>query len=187
VGLVAVILLLAACQPQATASSPSASALPSPSSAAVGFPSTCDDIQMRAPNGDEVWLAGIWHGNEDAYWVFTQIGNCVWATATDAYPRPGDPTAAWQIYLRGTVQDDFTIPVEFAYSSLSTTFLGPHWGHAVLSIELAADGSASGMKLRKIGGCNASGGCPTGEGSLQTTEWTQISSELILPPPTPGT
>jgi hypothetical protein len=179
--LLALLFLLAACQPQASSPSPSTLvALPSPS--AAGLSLSCEDIQLQAPNGDEVWLEGIWHGNEDAYWVFTQVGECVWATATDSYPTPNDPDAAWQIYLRGIVKSDLTIPVEFAYSSLGTA-VGPHYGHAVLSIEFAADGSTTGMKLHKIAGCGASDPeCP----SLQTTEWTLVSSELILPPPTPG-
>jgi hypothetical protein len=142
---------------------------------------------MRSPSGDQVDLSGTWLGNEDAYWLFSQVGDCVWATAMDNYITPGGIHEPWQIYLRGTLRTDFTIPVEFAYSNLGR-LLGPHYGHAVLGITFATDGSTDAMTLTKIGGCR--GGevesCPAGEGSLQTTVWTLVSPTVILPPPSPG-
>ena len=186
--LIAVALLLVSCSPPAASPSPSSAGTSAEPSAAVsGFPSTCHDLDLRSPNGDEVDLSGTWLGNEDAYWLFTQVGDCVWATALDNYTTPNNPDAYWQIYLRGTLRSDFTIAVEYAYSSLGT-ILGPHYGHAVLAIAFGADGSTDSMTLTKIVGCGGGEGdtCPAGEGTLQTTEWTLASSTVILPPPSPG-
>ena len=90
----------------------------------------------------------------------------------------------WQIYLRGSLEPDFTVPVEYAYSPLSD-IVESHSGHAVLTIEFGDAGEVA--ALRKTAGCTGGGGdeCPPGEGTLQTTLWTLISPTVILPPPTP--
>lgn len=137
------------------------------------------------PNGDPLDLTGTWRGNDDSYWLFTQLGDCMWATATAQHGIFLGSVTYWQIYIRGTLLPDFTIPVEYAYSPIPDG-TGSHYGHAVLSIEFGeADGA---LTLRKTAGCTAGEGtepCPAGEGTLQTTLWTLVSSRVILPPPTP--
>jgi hypothetical protein len=132
-------------------------------------------------------VSGTWLGNENAYWIFTQVGDCVWATALDKYITQSTRDTFWQIYLRGTVRNDFTIAVEFAYSSLGTIG-GSAFGHAVLGINFGADGGTTTMTLTKLAGCEAAEGarCPPGESPLQTTAWTLVSPTVILPPPSPG-
>ncbi len=139
------------------------------------------------PDGTPIDLTGTWHGNEGSYWTFVQVRECVWATATDRYPAFGSPDGFWQIYLRGSLLSDFTMPVEFAYSPLGDV-VGSHFGHAVLSIDFGAEESGESLTLRKTAGCIGGEGevpCPAGEGNLQTTVWTLVSPTVILPPPTP--
>jgi hypothetical protein len=176
-------MILIGCVPAAPAPSSAGSGSLTPDGSAVPATTTCQDIDLRFPDGGQLELTGTWFGNDGSYWTFSQVGECVWATATDRYLAFGAP-AYWQVFLRGVLRSDFTLPVEFAYSPLSDV-LPSHYGHGVLSIEFGA--SEGSLTLRKTVGC--SGGeedaCPPGEGTLQTTQWTLVSPTVILPPPTP--
>jgi hypothetical protein len=186
----AVVTLTAAlvgCQPPVSSTDPSLASAGAEPTDAGAFPSTCHDFRVLSPNGDEVRLDGTWLGNEGAYWTFTQVGDCVWATATDKYSTPGSLDTYWQIYLRGTIRQDLTLAIEYAYSGIWPVAIAgdSHYGHAVLSVVLAPDGSTGEMTILKVTGCNAAGNppCPSGEGTLQTTEWSLLDTDLILPPP----
>ncbi len=182
----AIAILLAGCGE--TTAAPSATVPGSIAPGPLGPPgtSTCREIDLRLSNGDPLDLTGTWLGDDASYWTFTQLDDCVWATATDQYGPSDGSFTYWQIYLRGTLAHDFTISVEYAYSPYADGASAAHYGHAVLSIEfLDADGA---MTLRKTAGCDAGEGtapCPAGEGTLQTTVWTPVSSRVILPAPTP--
>ena len=145
----------------------------------MGAVDTCPDLDLRSPSGDVVDVSGTWYGNDAAYWSFVQVGTCVWATATDYYVND-----LWlQAYFRGALDSDFTIPGEFAYAGLERAV-----GHATLEVQFDATGRGNAVKLVKVAGCDAgadSAPCPPGEAPLQTTQWTRVSDEIILPPPTP--
>lgn len=180
--------LVAACASPTTRGSPRAET-PAPSATGTGSAalSPCPDVELRTPSGDELDLTGTWLGNEDSYWVLTQVRGCLWGTTTDLYAEPAGRPTYWQIYLRGIVQPDFTVPIEFAYSPLT---VGPDirgYGHATLGIGFDDSLTRVGLTLTKIEGC--SGGedgppCPEGEGTLQTTLWTRVSATITLPQPT---
>ena len=184
---VGLVIAVIGCVPATSAPSSGASGSQPPSGSAAPATSVCQDIDLQLPNGDPLDLTGTWLGNDGSYWPFTQLNDCVWATATDQYGFPDGSSAFWQIYLRGTLLSDFTIPIEYAYSPFAGSDDGgaSHYGHAVLTIEFGADGA---LTLRKTAGC--SGGedtepCPPGEGNLQTTAWSLVSTRILLPPPTP--
>ena len=169
-----VALALAGCGVGAPLNSPDGSA---PGS--VASPAGCPDVDLRLPSGDRLDLTGTWLGNDDAYWSFVQVGECVWATATDRYIAD----AYIQEYLRGVLQPDFTLPIEFAYAGAFTGY-----GHATLEIDVQDPNGAETLRLRKVAGCTAAQQppCPAGETSLQTTVWTRVAARPILPPPTPA-
>jgi len=182
-----VAVALVACAPSASGA-PVASATPGASAAAGADQSTCRDLDLRSPSGEQLDLGGTWLGNDDAYWLFTQVGDCVWATATDHYgsdPLYGEDIYL-QEYLRGYVQTDFTLPIEFAYSPIGNR-VGPRYGHAMFQIEFGAGGDAEALTLRKVGGCTASGDppCSDGEASFQVTLLTRVDSSVTLPAPSP--
>jgi hypothetical protein len=142
-------------------------------------PAGCADIDLRSPSGERLDLSGTWHGDDNAYWLFFQVGDCVWATATDLYFEDYYTVQA----LRGTLLTDLTVSVEFAYGGFFTGY-----GHATLQVDFGDSGGTETLSLRKVSGCTASGlpPCPPGETSLQTTTWTRVSSRVIVPAPTPG-
>ena len=177
-------VVLIGCVPATSGPSASAAASLQPSASGAPATSVCRELDLQLPNGDPLDLNGTWLGNEDSYWTFTQVGDCVWATATDEYLTFGGQPTFWQVYLRGTLLPDFTMPVEYAYSPFSGGGDASHYGHGVLSIEFGPDGS---LTLRKTAGCTGGEGdlCPPGTGTLQTTFWTLVTSRVILPPPTP--
>jgi hypothetical protein len=180
-----VAIVLIGCLPTTSASPSIASGGLAPSAAVAPGLSVCRDIEISLPNGDPLTVTGTWLGDDASYWTFTQIGDCVWATATDLYGF-ADRHTYWQIYLRGTLHPDFTIEVEYAYSPITGETDGlSHFGHAVLSIGFGDENGE--LTLRKTAGCTAGEGapCPPGTGTLQTTRWTLITSRVILPPPTP--
>lgn len=169
----ALVLALAGCAVATPPVRPSANAVETPSP-----PPACPDIDLRSPSGEPLDLSGTWHGDDNAYWLFFQVGECVWATATDVYF--GDSYTVQT--LRGRLLTDLTVPVEFAYAGLFTGY-----GHATLQIAFGGSGGET-LYLRKVGGCTASevSQCPPGELSLQTTTWTRVSTRVIVPAPTPG-
>ena len=177
--ILALVMATSGCGAATASNEPIASANPG----ADASPSGCADFDLRLPSGGPVDLTGTWHGDDDAYWVFVQVGDCVWATATDHYLN-----GYWQVSLRGTLRTDFTLPIEFVYAG--NRDLGGHrgFGHAVLQIDITDAGGAETLSLRKIGGCDATGEppCPPGETSLQTTVFRVVSTDVIVPPPTPG-
>jgi hypothetical protein len=180
-------IVLIGCLPSTSASPSSASGSLPPSAKGAPTSSICRDIEISLPNGDRLAVTGTWLGNDASYWIFTQIGDCVWGTASDMYGFLDGSHVYWQIYLRGTMLPDFTIPIEYAYSPFSDFSGGgvAHYGQAVLSIEFGtADGP---MTLRKTAGttCEEDDPCPPGVGTLQTTAWTLVSARIIIPPPTP--
>jgi hypothetical protein len=154
----------------------------SPTPRAEASSSGCAESDLRLPSGGPVDLTGTWHGDDDAYWVVVQIGDCVWATATDEYLD-----GYWQVSLRGNVRTDFTVPVEFVYAGNQDLGIRGY-GHAVLQIEITDAGGVERLSLRKIAGCDATGEppCPPGETSLQTTVFSVVSTSVIVPAPTPG-
>jgi hypothetical protein len=177
-------IALMGCVPATSAPSSAGSGGQQPSGSAAPATSVCQDIDLQLPNGDPLDLTGTWLGNDDAYWMLTQLGDCVWGAASDLYGFPGSQTY-WQIYLRGTVLPDFTVPIEYAYSPYSDGGDVSHYGQAVLAIEFgAADGS---LTLRKSAGtsCEDEDPCPPLVGTLQTTAWTLVTSRILLPLPTP--
>jgi len=175
-----VIGIITACSSAGTAS-PSG-AIPSgaaPASAALAgaTPSVAEDcpvIDLRTPTGVRVDLNGTWYANDDAYYSFLQIGNCVWATAT---------TRLYVITLRGTVMTDFTVPVEFAYVAYRPHAPGEARVHGtatlLIEFETTADGEVIGLRkvLSEVYSPYAMG----------VTQWSRVSEPPpLFPPPTPG-
>jgi hypothetical protein len=179
-------IVLMGCVPATSAPTSSASGSLLPSALAVPETSVCRDVDLQLPNGDPLDLTGTWLGDDAAYWMVAQVGDCVWGTASDEYTFPPLSNVYWQIYLRGTLLPDFTIPIEYAYSPFSVGRGSvAQYGHAVLSIEFGTGDSP--LTLRKTDGttCNENNVCPFGMATLQTTTWTLVSSRILLPPPTP--
>ena len=178
-------IVLMGCVPATSAPSTGASGSLLPGASAAPATSVCQDIDLQLPNGDPLDLTGTWLGNDDAYWMVTQLGDCVWGAASDLYGFPDGSHTYWQIYLRGTLLPDFTMPVEYAYSPYSDGGSSAHYGQGVLAIEFGAADEP--LTLRKTAGntCDDEGPCPPWVATLQTTIWTLVSSRIILPLPTP--
>lgn len=160
--------LITACSLGVTAS-PSG-AMPPLASTAVT--EDCPPIDLRTPSGVRVDLNGTWYANDDAYYSFLQIGNCLWATAT---------TRLYVITLRGTVMSDFTVPLEFAYVANRQGAPGVFRvsGTATLLIEVDEGPGGEVVRLRKV----LSEVFP----SMGVTQWTRVADPPpLFPPPTPG-
>lgn len=129
----------------------------------------CRPIDLRTSAGVRIVLTGTWHGNDNGYYSFFQSGDCVWAMGISAHHA---------VMLRGTVMNDFTVPVEFARVACDP-LPGECHGFGTDLLEIEVDGGSIVLKAVQGGELGIGSG-------IAVTEWTRVSETPVFPPPTPG-
>jgi hypothetical protein len=156
--------LLAGCATGSPSNLPSAG-----SSAPETGASTCQAIDLVTPGGEPIDLSGTWYGNDETYYSLLQSGDCLWATGSND---------RYVLVMRGTVQRDFTVDVDFGVVAYEIGAPQAHRsGTDTYQIEVTTNGGIESLVLR---------GLDTGRPGAPVRVLSRISATPVFPAPTPG-